>query len=130
MLRKALISPALVLLISASSYAGFTPPTDPTPYLPPANVVTNVIFVTQIGPIGVYTSNLNWSIAVRNKGLSQNQLAVLLARAASWQKFRLGTITSDSLNDPVVVNTAQQWWLDHIGPAFVVPAVKTIGIRK
>jgi hypothetical protein len=114
-LSKKLVGVAAVvafLAFAPAASAGFTPPTDITPYLPANNAVT-VTRISSNAAIDVYRPSAGPLLTVRH---NTPMATVLKAASAnlSWTKFLAATVSPDSQHDASVVQTAQVWFIQNI----------------
>jgi hypothetical protein len=119
--KKSIALAAVVgfLAVAPKASAGFTPPTNITPYLPANNVVT-VQKVGTVGSMAIYQCSMGGKIVV-SATAPVALVQVLGAQSCAWQAFRLATISANSLSDNTANIQAQQWFTANVAVPYYAP---------
>jgi hypothetical protein len=107
------------LVCVSTASAGFTPPSDITPYLP-ANNVTTVTKIATFANTDVYACSMGGTISVP-KGTA---LAVVIVRAESncaYQKFIAATTAPGDNQNAAVMQAALIWYTTKIYLPYYYP---------
>jgi hypothetical protein len=110
-----------VLALAPKATAGFTPPSNITPFLPASNSVT-VNKIATVGSYSIYACSMGGTVAVPTS-YSLGLVQVIASSNCSWTKFKAATISADSINNPTVVTQAQNWWNANINNPYYGPLV-------